>query len=138
MVACHALCKALAQGIGYSGDELIRICAAGLLHDIGVARLDPAILNKLVSQLNPDELNTVKKHSGIGYQIIIDSDDKLEDLAQTVYQHHEKGDGSGYPRNLKESEMDANAKILSLVDTYEALVHPREHRDALLPPMGIQ
>ena len=128
----------LARGIGYSGDELTGICATALLHDIGVAKLDSAIFNKPVALLNPEELNSIEKHSGFGYEIITRSDDKLEEFAQPVYQHHEKGDGSGYPKQLLEKDMNRNAKIISLIDTYEALVHPRDHRDALVPPVGIQ
>jgi len=112
----------LARGIGYSGDELIGICATALLHDIGVAKLDSAIFNKPVALLNPEELNSIEKHSGFGRDIIIRSDDKLEEFA----------------KQLLEKDMNRNAKIISLIDTYEALIHPREHRDALVPPVGIQ
>ena len=128
----------LARGIGYKGDDLIRICATALLHDIGVARLDRSILNRMITQLKPAEINVIRNHSGFGYEIIIQSDNKLENLAQSVFQHHEKGDGSGYPRQLTDKEMLPTAQILSLIDVYESLIHPRSHRDALIPPAGIQ
>lgn len=128
----------LARATGYGGDHLIEICATALLHDIGMAKLDAAIFNKPIKQLEPHEINTIKNHSGFGYEIIMQSDDKLEEFAQPVYQHHEKGDGSGYPRQLLEKDMHRNARIISLIDTYETLIHPRDHRDALKPPVGIQ
>ncbi|MBN2602450.1 MAG: HD domain-containing protein [Candidatus Marinimicrobia bacterium] len=128
----------LARGIGYKGDDLIRVCATALLHDIGIAKTDVSIINKLIDQLGPDEIKAVKNHSESGYEIITRSDDKLENLAQAVYQHHEKGDGSGYPRQLTDKEMLPIAQILSLIDIYESLIHPRNHRDALIPPLGIQ
>jgi len=128
----------LAHGIGYKGDDLIRVCATALLHDIGVAKLDASVFDKLIDQLRPDEIKAVKNHTEFGYEIIIQSDDKLENLAQVVYQHHEKADGSGYPRQLTDKEMLPIAQILSLIDIYESLIHPRNRRDALIPPLGIQ
>lgn len=128
----------LARGIGYSDDDLVKVCAAALLHDIGIVRLDDAIFKKRISQLKPHEKFAMQNHCGYGYEIVIQSDSNLEELAQSVYQHHEKGDGSGYPKHLVENEMLATAKILSLIDTYETLIHPRDHRDALIPPVGIQ
>lgn len=127
----------VARGTGYTGDDLIRVCASALLHDIGVARMDAAILSKMTAQLGPEEINTVKNHSRFGYEIILGSDNRLEDLAQAVFQHHEKGDGSGYPKRLIEKEIYPTAQILSLIDIYESLIHPRNHRDALIPPTGI-
>lgn len=128
----------VARGTGYTGDDLIRVCASALLHDIGVARMDAAIMRKMVAQLGLEEINTVKKHSEFGYEIIVRSDNRLEELAQAVFQHHEKGDGSGYPKRLIEKEILPTAQILSLIDIYESLIHPRNHRDALIPPEGIQ
>ncbi|MBU0711384.1 HD domain-containing protein [bacterium] len=128
----------LVRGIGYSEDDLVKVCATALLHDIGVAKVDSAIFNKPIKQLKPHEINAIKNHSGFGYEIIVQSDDKLEGLAQSVFQHHEKGDGSGYPGQLTEKEMLPTAQILSLIDVYESLIHPRDHRDALIPPLGIQ
>ncbi|MGC9365177.1 MAG: HD-GYP domain-containing protein [Fidelibacterota bacterium] len=128
----------VARGNGYTGDDLIRVCAAALLHDIGVARLDVDIMRKMVAELGPEEINTVKNHSWFGYEIIVGSDKRLEELAQAVFQHHEKGDGSGYPKRLSEKEILPTAQILSLIDIYESLIHPRNHRDALIPPEGIQ
>ena len=128
----------LARGLGLSRDELIRTCAAGLLHDIGFAKLDPSVLNIFIEQLKPGEINTIRNHPELGYALITHSNPNLEWLASIIHQHHEKGDGSGYPRHLRESEMLPAARILSIIDTYEALLHPREHRDALIPPQGIQ
>ncbi len=127
----------LARGLGYSDDELIRVCASALLHDIGISKMDSAILNKMTRHLKHSEITAMKNHSGFGYEIIMQSDHRLEEIAKIVYQHHEKGDGSGYPKHLHEDEMLPAAKILSLIDTYEALLHPRDHRDALVPPQGI-
>lgn len=128
----------LGRGIGYSDDQLVQLCAMGLLHDIGVARLDVSLFNKPVANLTKEELAAVETHSRLGCEIILQADDKHEEFARVVCQHHEKCDGSGYPAHLTRDEMMPNSKILSLIDTYEALIHPRDHRDALIPPVGIQ
>jgi HD-GYP domain-containing protein (c-di-GMP phosphodiesterase class II) len=138
MVNTAIFSTVLAGGLNYQEDDLMQICAAGLLHDIGISLIDQEILKKDVNRLSKRDLVAVQSHSRIGYNLILKADPRLEAIATSILQHHERGNGSGYPQKITENQMLPMAKILALVDTYTALIHPRDHRDALVPPVGLQ
>ncbi|MGC9088608.1 MAG: PAS domain S-box protein [Caldisericia bacterium] len=108
-------------------DKINTIKYAGLLHDIGKVEVPIEILNK-PSQLTRNELDLVKLHSYYGYEILKTIDFPYP-LAEIVYQHHERIDGSGYPRGLKGDEILLEAKILSVCDVVEAISSRRVYRD---------
>lgn len=108
-------------------DKINTIKYAGLLHDIGKVEVPIEILNK-PSQLTRNELDLVKLHSYYGYEILKTIDFPYP-LAEIVYQHHERIDGSGYPRGLKGDEILLEAKILSVCDVVEAISTQRVYRD---------
>ncbi|MGB9750584.1 MAG: PAS domain S-box protein [Caldisericia bacterium] len=108
-------------------DKINTIKYAGLLHDIGKVEVPIEILNK-PSQLTRNELDLVKLHSYYGYEILKTIDFPYP-LAEIVYQHHERIDGSGYPRGLKGDEILLEAKILSVCDVVEAISSQRVYRD---------
>jgi len=128
----------LAKGLGYTENDLMRVCAAALLHDIGIGSINQEVLHKEVTRLAKRDLKAVESHSQLGYKLILNANPRLEEIALSILQHHERGDGSGYPQKIMEDQMLPIAKILTLIDTYEALIHPRDHRDALIPPLGLQ
>jgi len=132
------LAVTMARGMGYSPDRLTEVCAAGLIHDIGIARIDPAILDKEPEKLTSNQRHQVKAHPKYGHHAVIETYRELEPLAGYILQHHERVDGSGYPYGIKLAEMDEIAQIIALIDTFEALIHPRNRRDALVPPIGIK
>jgi HD-GYP domain-containing protein (c-di-GMP phosphodiesterase class II) len=128
----------LARGLNFQENDLVRVCAAGLLHDIGLSAIDQEILKKDVNRLSKRDIEVVQTHPLLGYNLILNADPRLEDIATAILQHHERGDGSGYPQKITENQILPMAKILALADTYTALIHPRDHRDALIPPLGLQ
>jgi len=132
------LATRLAMGLNYSHDQLVQLASAGILHDIGTGRISPQIVAKEPAQLTAAELREFEHHSYLGYESIQKSAPSLTFIADVIYQHHEKCNGSGYPRHLRRNELLQDACVLSMIDTYEALIHPRQHRDALVPPKGIQ
>ena len=131
------LASTLALGLGASEEELIFILAAGFLHDIGVVKLGKNIINKKPSEISEKDIEEFKAHSKLGYESIIKHTKESEKLAEIIFQHHERCDGSGYPTKNKKSKLYCESRLLSLLDVYESLIHPREHRDTLAPPMGI-
>jgi len=108
-------------------DKINTIKYAGLLHDIGKVEVPIEILNK-PSQLTRNELDLVKLHSYYGYEILKTIEFPYP-LAEIVYQHHERIDGSGYPRGLKDDEILLETKILSVCDVVEAISSQRIYRD---------
>jgi len=127
----------LKKGIGAPHADLVPICAAGIVHDLGAARITREIVLKNEDSLSTEEILHFRKHSFLGYKAILDSASQYEHIAELVYQHHERCDGSGFPQGLTKVDMVPEACIISMIDVYESLIHPRGHRDALVPPQGI-
>lgn len=102
---------------------------AGILHDIGKIRIPVAILNRPKKLLDV-EVNMLKIHPEIGYDILKDIKSPWP-FAEITYQHHERLDGSGYPRGLKDGQIMLEAKILAVADVIEAMSSHRPYRPAL-------
>jgi HD-GYP domain-containing protein (c-di-GMP phosphodiesterase class II) len=100
-----------------------------VIHDIGKISVPAEILSKS-TRLSNTELNLIKQHSESGYGILKDID-FIWPVAQMVRQHHERIDGSGYPRALKGEEILIEARILAVADVVEAMASPRPYRPAL-------
>ncbi|HHV11440.1 MAG TPA: diguanylate cyclase [Clostridiales bacterium] len=110
------LCSDIGKAMGLPEDEVKKLSEAGYLHDIGKVALDEAILSK--DELNEHEKQQMRLHPVIGYRILNLFDATL-DLAPGIYGHHEKWDGSGYPKGLKGQEIPMISRIISLVESYE-------------------
>jgi HD-GYP domain-containing protein (c-di-GMP phosphodiesterase class II) len=121
----------IANELRYKTTECVRY--AGLLHDIGKIRVPSSILTK-PTRLTDTEFALIKEHSEAAYAIIknIPFGSVLgTDVAEIVYQHHERMDGSGYPRGLKGNEILREARIIAICDTIEAMASHRPYRPAL-------
>lgn len=99
---------------------------AGLLHDIGEHSIPESILNK-PKNLSKNEFNLIKEHPQKGYQIIKDIPFE-EPIADIILQHHERLDGSGYPKGLTSNNILLEAKIIMVADVIEAMSSDRPHR----------
>ncbi|MBN1224176.1 MAG: HD domain-containing protein [Candidatus Aminicenantes bacterium] len=102
---------------------------AGSIHDIGKLSIPAEILSK-PSKLSGIEFSLIKEHALQGYEILKDVESSWP-LAEIVYQHHERMDGSGYPRNLKGEEILIEARILAVADVVEAMASHRPYRPSL-------
>lgn len=112
------------------GDNIIsEVKTAGLLHDIGKIIIPSSILNK-TGKLTNEEFDEIKKHSEIGYRIL-NSVSSMRDISEHVFAHHERPDGTGYPRGLKDSEISVQAKIIALADAIDAMLTDRLYRGRL-------
>jgi len=117
----------LALWLGHPHDEASAICQAGYLHDIGKSTIPSEILNK-PGRLTREEYEIIKTHTVNGYEIIRNS---LGDTvaATAALQHHERGDGSGYPYGIKEEEMHPWSRIIAVADVYSAMTSNRVYQD---------
>ncbi|MDN5303929.1 MAG: hypothetical protein PWP46_808 [Fusobacteriaceae bacterium] len=98
------------------------------LHDIGKIGIKEEILNK-PSRLNFDEFEMVKEHTKIGYNILkISKRNLLQASAIIAHEHHEKWDGSGYPRGLKGEEIHIFSRIIALCDVFDSMLHSKVYR----------
>ena len=123
------IARAIAAEIGLSPDRIDGIRIAGSVHDIGKLSIPAEILSK-PTKLSVLEFSLIKEHVLSGYEILKNVESPWP-LAQIVYQHHERMDGSGYPRHLKGEEILMDARILAVADVVEAMSSHRPYRPAL-------
>ncbi len=119
----------LGRFIGLDFKELELLEHAAILHDIGKIGIESFILQKQ-GKLTPKEYDLVKSHPLIGEEILKPID-TLEGVRQTILQHHERYDGKGYPYGLRAEELSFKARILSVADTFDAMMSVRPYRKAL-------
>jgi hypothetical protein len=113
--------------------RLVRLALAALVHDVGMALLPSEIFSYGDTQLKPEELESLSRHTLESASLLASWDEPLASLAEVVAQEHERFDGSGYPRGLAGEEISLEARILGLVDTYEAMTHRRFYKTLQAP-----
>lgn len=117
----------IARQLGYNKSMMEKLAAGALFHDIGKILLDKKILNK-EGYLDTDEKEHIKLHTTLGYQALKKCVN-LTELSRVVsLYHHERMDGSGYPTGIKAGELHEIVRIVSVADTYDALVTDRCYR----------
>ena len=122
-----AYCSALAREMGWDEEDIEGIRVAGLLHDIGKLAVDKTIINKS-SPLTKFELGELYSHPVVGYEILSKIKFPWESIPMMTRNHHEKVDGNGYPDKLKKSEIPIGARMMSLVDAFDAMTTNRPYR----------
>lgn len=117
---------------GYSRDEVMTLGMGALLHDIGKTQISTNVLKK-PGTLSVDEFEMMKRHAQLGYELLKDEPNLPLLVAHCAFQHHERLDGSGYPRGIKGDEIHDYAKWIGLVDSYDAMTTNRVYRSPMLP-----
>lgn len=123
------LSMALSRSVQFDDDAARRIGLAGLLHDIGMLRIDPELLARS-GQLTAMEREQVKRHPEEGVRVILAADPSLDLAAVVAYEHHIKIDGSGYPRPIFRRSAHYVSRLVQVCDIYHALRSPRPFRPA--------
>ncbi|MDN5351328.1 MAG: hypothetical protein PWQ12_244 [Clostridiales bacterium] len=116
----------LGKALNLPSRELGDLKMMGLLHDLGKIAIDQNILNK-ESKLTNEEYAEIKKHPEIGYRIL-SGVNEMSEIAVYVLAHHESWDGTGYPRGLKGTEIPYLARIITVVDAFDAMTSDRAYR----------
>lgn len=119
----------IGRWLGLDANEMNLLTTGASLCDIGTVKLPSELVQKKAA-LQPHEHEIFKQHTVIGYDLLIESGLDRR-IALIALQHHEKCDGSGYPRQLKGHEIDPLSKIVALADMYLAMTSDRPHRPAL-------
>jgi putative nucleotidyltransferase with HDIG domain len=120
---------AIAARLGWPKDRIEGLRMAGLIHDIGKIYIPAEILSK-PGKLTEPEFAMVKSHAQVGFDILKDIQFPWP-IAQIVYQHHEKLNGSGYPRGLNGAAILPEARIIAVADVVEAISSHRPYRPAI-------
>ena len=119
----------MAREMKLTDSEVLQIEYAAALHDIGKIGVADGILFK-AEALEVDEWQEMRRHSELGYKIL-NGVDFLSDAAEIVYSHHERFDGSGYPRGIAGHDIVLGARVFAVVDAYDAMTSRRPYREAM-------
>ncbi|MCF8105307.1 MAG: response regulator [Desulfohalobiaceae bacterium] len=123
------LARAIAGELALPEQQKKGVSLAGMIHDLGKIAVPAEILSKSV-RLSDMEYSLIQNHSQTGYDILKDIDFPWP-IARTVFQHHERLDGSGYPQGLSEKDILLEARIMAVADVVEAMTSHRPYRTAL-------
>lgn len=134
-VSIYACQLALANGLPLKNVEEIGLGA--ILHDLGKVQVPLEILNK-PSELTKEENALVKQHCEQGFEILRKIHEIPLPVAHCALQHHERIDGTGYPRGLRGDEIHKYAKIISVADVFDTVTNPRAFKPAVMPHQGLE
>jgi diguanylate cyclase (GGDEF)-like protein/PAS domain S-box-containing protein len=118
---------ALGKSLRLDNDKLNELGLLALLHDIGKMAISDAILQK-PGKLTPEEWEKMKRHSEIGYRIV-ETSPELAHISKYILFHHERWDGTGYPKGLKGDEIPLLSRIIAVVDVYDVMTNARVYKD---------
>ncbi|QOC21463.1 HD-GYP domain-containing protein [Wenzhouxiangella sp. AB-CW3] len=130
------LAMGLAHALDWEGFELECAGLSGLLHDLGKIHVDQTVLKK-EGRLTEAEFAEVKRHAELGYKMLKGEGGLPDSVLEAVLSHHERPDGSGYPRGLSAKSIPPMARLVSIVDAYDAITShrvydpARSHHEAL-------
>ncbi len=125
------IARAIGKWLKMTNSELDLLTMAGLLHDVGKLQVPPEVLNK-TEKLTDEEFALIRKHPIFGNKMLkaVNVDNRISICA---LQHHERADGTGYPRGLDGDEIDNYASIIAIADVYDAMTAARAYRAANCP-----
>ncbi|MBP2661734.1 MAG: metal dependent phosphohydrolase [Firmicutes bacterium] len=128
---CAIYAALLAHSCSFSIPQIKEITCGALLHDVGKMKVDKKIINK-PDRLTEKEFGIIKQHPQSGFNLLLKKRWELSSLvAHMAWQHHEKIDGTGYPRGLQGEEILNYARLLAITDVYEAITGCRPYRKAM-------
>ncbi|WP_335870306.1 HD-GYP domain-containing protein [Bacillus sp. 2205SS5-2] len=128
---------AIGMELKLSDKQLEAIGMGAILHDVGKMLVPEEILLK-PGRLTEEEFIEVKRHSEYGFEILRKLHTISLTIAHCAFQHHERLDGSGYPRGIKEEDIHPFAKIIAVADVFDAVTSNRVYRNAMLPHQGLE
>jgi len=125
----QTLCDQMCEKMNLPGSLKSELRLLAVLHDIGKVVIPQSILTK-ASELSLDEWRLIKQHPEVGYRIAQSSPD-LAFIAKGILTHHERWDGTGYPRGLKGEDIPLSSRILSIVDAYDVMISGRAYKQKM-------
>ncbi len=136
-MAVSALMIALARTLELPEEQIHIAGMAGLLHDVGKAKIPLSVLNK-PGNLNDEEWSTMRSHPERGVALLRDTGGVLPEVLDAVLHHHEKVDGSGYPHGLGGTQITLLAKMAAVCDVYDAITSDRPYKPGWQPTIAVR
>lgn len=114
------LCQQMATVLGFSKEDIQKLSLAGLLHDIGKIAVSSEILKK-TTPLTTEEWMQLKAHTEIGAKVV-GNGELMDDIGMAILHHHERFDGSGYPKGIRWEDIPMSSRIITLADSYDTMI----------------
>ncbi|MBW5447789.1 HD domain-containing protein [Cohnella sp. CFH 77786] len=127
----------LGMARGYDNEQLLALGLGALLHDVGKTQISMQVLLK-PGMLSSYEYDEMKRHTERGFYLLKDEPGIPLLAAHCALQHHERLNGTGYPRGLKGEEIHEFARLIGIVDSYDAMTSHRIYRSAMLPHQAVE
>ena len=132
-----ALSIIIGKSVNMSQRELEDVGACGMLHDVGKTGVSSEVISK-PGPLNEEELIEMRKHCRYGRDILLSTKSVLSGAADVAHAHHERVDGTGYPRSLDDDRIPKYAKIVAIAEAYDTMTTRQVYRDAISPSIALQ
>ena len=132
-----ALSIVLAKSLGMSNRDMEDIGVCGMLHDVGKTGVSNEVLEKQ-GPLSAAEMEEVQRHTRYGRDILLSTNSVVSGAADVAHSHHERVDGLGYPRKLKNDEIPIFAKIVAIAEAYDTMTMMQPYRAAISPSHALQ
>jgi HD-GYP domain-containing protein (c-di-GMP phosphodiesterase class II) len=136
-VGVLAICLAKNVFLHSHAHDLHELGSGFFLHDLGKVRIDQGIINK-PGKLTDEEMQEMQKHPNLGYKILQETKQMTQESKIIVLQHHERFDGTGYPKGIRGGELHVYGKICAIADVYDALTTDRPYRKKMQPFEGLK
>lgn len=130
------ICETFGQYLNLRLEEISLLKMMANIHDIGKIAIEESILTK-PGPLTPSEWAEIKKHPEIGYHILLTSPEYAE-IAEDILCHHERWDGTGYPRGLKGTDIPFRARMIAIADSFDAMTSHRPYRPAMARAQAVE
>ena len=114
------LCQQMATVLGFNKEDIQKLTLAGLLHDIGKIAVSSDILKK-TTPLTPDEWLQLRSHTEIGAKVV-GNGEMMDDIGNAILHHHERYDGTGYPKGIRWEDIPIASRIISLADSFDTMI----------------
>lgn len=125
-------CALAAEELGMSDQDVATLRLGAMLHDIGKVGVNDAILNKK-EKLSSEEWAMIKRHPGIGYDVLAPVRFLTREHLELIRSHHERFDGNGYPDGLKREDVSDRVRVMNVADAYDAMSSSRAYRQVMMP-----
>lgn len=128
MINCAIFTAVFAKYLGYKEEAVQQLAMGALLHDLGQAKLPQGIISR-PSKLTSSEMDIIKRHVAQGLGLVKGEKGITPLILDMIVNHHERLDGSGYPRGITAEKLSRPARIMAIVDVYDALTADRPHQE---------
>ena len=136
-INCSVLSGIFCEYLGYDRDTIEQVSLGTLLMDIGMSSLPDDIRNH-EGEFSSDEWEVMKTHVELGIQLVEQCGDISDLSLKIIEQHHERTDGSGYPKGLEGEEISEFARIAAIIDAYDAMTSNRVHKKSITPTQALK